>query len=157
MAKNNIVKTSAVVLAELQTAMDCLELRKRGVSVSKISTQLGVPVAVVRRYIEEAVTNLECIKAEDAVYAREIELARLDELYGPMYDKALRGDTRALQACLSIMERRARLAGLDKPSVVEKHITLSEVIPLDNLTEAARQYVARLEAIDAEVVEVPNE
>lgn len=157
MAKPTTQLTTGSALTNLQMAMDCLALRKRGRSPAAISQQLGIPASTVRRYIEDAVTSLEGVKSEDAAHAREIELARLDDLYEVMHEKALRGDTRAVSACMHIMERRAKLAGLDKPSVVERHITISDVIPLENLSEAAKQYVARLHSIDAEVVEVTND
>lgn len=154
---------SAAVLAKMQLTMDCLDLRKRGFSIPAVAQRLGISPTAVRKHIEDAVTSMEAVKSEDAAHLRELDLARLDELYIPMHEKAIRGDPRALQACLSIMERRARLAGMDKPTVVEKHITLSEVIPQEQLTLAAQQYLASLREVggpvilDANAVEVASE
>lgn len=143
---------SAAMLAKIQLTMDCLDLRKRGFSIPAVAQKLGIPPAAVRQHIEDAVTSLESVKSENASQLRELDLARLDELYIPMHEKAIRGDARALQACLAIMERRARLAGMDKPTVVEKHVTLSEVIPQEQLTQAAQQYLASLREVGGPVV-----
>lgn len=44
---------------------------------------------------------------------RKMEIARLDLLWHAMAPKAVAGDTWSVDRCLAIMERRARLMGLD--------------------------------------------
>jgi hypothetical protein len=46
---------------------------------------------------------------------RALDLERLDRLWRPNYLRALSGNYQATLACLRIMERRARLLGLDAP------------------------------------------
>ena len=47
----------------------------------------------------------------------QLELQRLDSLFQPHFDRGLTGDARATLVCLKIMERRARLLGLDAPAM----------------------------------------
>ena len=46
---------------------------------------------------------------------RALELARLDALQVALWDDALSGDVKAVNAVLRIIEQRSRLLGLDKP------------------------------------------
>ena len=53
----------------------------------------------------------------DAVdHARTLELTRLDALQVGLWDKAVSGDVKAVNAVLRIIEQRSRLLGLDKPA-----------------------------------------
>ena len=51
--------------------------------------------------------------------ARKLELMRLDELQFSLWDRAINGDLPAANCVLKIMDRRAKLLGLDKPDKVE--------------------------------------
>jgi hypothetical protein len=51
--------------------------------------------------------------------ARQLELMRLDELQVAVWDRAIKGDLPAAHCVLKIMDRRAKLLGLDKPEKVE--------------------------------------
>ena len=46
---------------------------------------------------------------------RALEIARLDALQLAVWDHAMAGDVKALNAVLRIIEQRSRLLGLDKP------------------------------------------
>ena len=47
--------------------------------------------------------------------ARTLELTRLDALQVGLWEQALSGDVKAVNAVLRIIEQRSRLLGLDKP------------------------------------------
>ena len=51
--------------------------------------------------------------------ARQLELMRLDELQVAVWDRAINGDLPAAHCVLKIMDRRAKLLGLDKPEKIE--------------------------------------
>jgi hypothetical protein len=59
---------------------------------------------------------------------RRMENERLDRLWGPMWVKALNGDTRAVDSYLRIMARRAALNGLDAPQRVRQAVITEEDI-----------------------------
>ena len=54
--------------------------------------------------------------AETAPQVLTMELERLDSLWRTVYPEAKRGNLGAVDRSLRIMERRARLLGLDAPS-----------------------------------------
>ena len=53
-------------------------------------------------------------EAEAVEDHRALELARLDALQVPLWDKAMNGDVKAAGMVLKIIEARSRLLGLDK-------------------------------------------
>jgi hypothetical protein len=53
----------------------------------------------------------ECL--EEASKVRDLELQRLDALYLVAYAEVEEGNVPAIDRCLRIMERRAKLLGLD--------------------------------------------
>jgi hypothetical protein len=59
-------------------------------------------------------TALREIVHEPAERLRQLELQRLDEMQRAIFAQACGGDTTAIQTVLKIMDRRARLEGLDK-------------------------------------------
>lgn len=66
------------------------------------------PDRIWRRAIERE-ENINWRRAE----AIRLEEQRLDELQDGIWDKALNGDARAVEVALKVLERRARMIGLD--------------------------------------------
>ncbi len=58
---------------------------------------------------------LDRIEREPADALVKLDLERLDVLWQIQYINAQAGDVQAMAACMKIMERRARLLGLDAP------------------------------------------
>ena len=98
-------------------AVQALELRMAGATYRKIATQLGYPNpgnayrAVARLLTEHA--------RESAEQVRAMELARLDRLLLAVWGKAAAGDVAAVDRALRVMERRARIMGIDAPQKID--------------------------------------
>lgn len=87
-----------------------LNLRKAGATLDQISTACGYGSrSSAHKAIKRAMAELPRENAEDL---RELEAARLDELLMSYWQRAKK-DTNAAHLVLRIMERRARLFGLD--------------------------------------------
>lgn|SRR5690242_2331270 len=107
--KNKPVRFRDAAAAE--RALQALALRKEGASYEAIARQCGY---ASRSGAYQAVQReLRRMMQEPAEDVRQLELARLDDLYRAMAPKALKGDTWSVDRCLKIMERRAMLLGLD--------------------------------------------
>jgi hypothetical protein len=107
---NNGRKTSPLVIASKERAAKALRLRKEGKTFPVIAKLCGYnhvssAYDAVRRAIAE-------ITREPAQELLTLELERLDLLWRPHWRPACTGNVRALNACLRIMDRRARLLGL---------------------------------------------
>ena len=98
--------------------LQALELRKAGATYQAIADQLGYANA---RGAHKAVASaLKATLREPADEVRDLEVARLDAMLLPLWRRVQQGDERAVDRALKIMERRARLLGLDAPSKSEQ-------------------------------------
>lgn len=104
-------RTSKPRLAAAERQRQALELRKAGNSYAEIATALGYGS---KSAAYGAVTSL--LKRLDREVGEEVltlELARLDTMQRTLAPKVLAGSEMAIVTTLRIMERRAKLLGLD--------------------------------------------
>jgi len=104
-----------------------LDLRKQGGSYRQIAESLreveGMPVKYsamqAQRDVTDELRRYNEANKESAGIIKRLELERLDELWQPYWTAAIAGDVTAGQFILRLMERRARLEGLDAPVAVK--------------------------------------
>jgi len=121
-----------IQIAARQREARALQLRKAGASFEQIGRALGVSTPRAWRIFQRALDRVVADPLEDL---RRLETLRLDALLMVMWPHAMAGKGWAVDRCLAIMQRRARLLGLDAPT---KH----EVMTID----AIDAEIARLEA-----------
>ncbi|MFE2850568.1 hypothetical protein ACFXJO_05470 [Streptomyces lavendulae] len=137
-----------------------IRLKINGASYTEIAEQLGYSsrgsaCSDVRRALEKHV-----IEEGLAVEAwRELELARLDILQKAVWEKAMEGDPRSIETALKILDRRAKMLGLDSAVKLE-------VLTIDALDAQIQRLEAELgrndlasadgEAGEAEAAEGPS-
>jgi hypothetical protein len=115
-ARNGIV-TSPETAAAKQKAAKAVELRMEGKTFDDIAKEVGYNS---RQAAHDAVKRaLELIVREPAAELIKLDLERLDAMWGINYLNAQAGDVQALTACMKIMERRAKLLGLDSPEKLD--------------------------------------
>jgi hypothetical protein len=108
------VKRLANQLTSHERKLRALDLRKAGATYQMIADQLGYggPSGAYK-----AVTSaLKATLKEPADELRTMELERLDAMLLPLWRRVQNGDERAVDRVLRIMERRAKLLGLDAPA-----------------------------------------
>lgn len=109
-----------------------LELRRTGATFEQIAKKLEYrSPAEAARDITRMLTS---VIRETSEEVRAVELARLDGLMVTLWPSARRGDLQAVDRVLKVMERRAKLLGLD---AAQKH----EIVTSD----AVEQEIKRLE------------
>jgi len=113
-----------------------LELRKAGFTYASIASQLGY--ADGASAYNAVMAGLKLVVREPAEELRSLELARLDAIMVEVYNQARKGVVGAVDRVLRIMERRARLLGLDKPLLID----------VDWRTELERQGVPASETFE---------
>ena len=94
-----------------------LELRSMGWTFRAIAEATGVDVKTAFRDVADALADHRESYAETAADVRTVELARLDRLWRRAEEMLADGDAdgaKAISAAIRIMERRARLLGLDE-------------------------------------------
>ena len=110
-----------------------LELRSMGWTFRAIAEAIGVDVKTAFRDVTDALADHRESYAETAADVRTVELARLDRLWRRAEDLLESDDddgAKAIGAALRIMERRARLLGLDaQVEQVAGSVTLTVEVP----------------------------
>ena len=116
-------KTSPVTAAAKLKAAKALELRMEGKTFEDIAKEAGYNS---KQAAYDAVKrSLDAVTREPAEELIKLDLERLDVLWQIQYLNAQGGDVQALAACMKLMERRARLLGLDAPQKQEVNATVA--------------------------------
>jgi hypothetical protein len=105
----NTATTSPKQIALAERRALVLEYRRQGFSFVEIGGALRISAASAYR---DCAVSLATITAEPARDLLELELLRLDDLQMAIYGRALGGDLDAINACLKILDQRAKLLGL---------------------------------------------
>lgn len=114
-----------------------LDLRRSGLSYSRIGEKLGITKQAAHRYVEKAMEETRAQIAASADVLRAEEVARLDAMLQGLWAKAKRGDAAAVDRVLRIGERRQKLLGLEAPVRIEttgrdgKPIEVSSSVTID--------------------------
>lgn len=116
-----------VEAAEREAA--ALALRRDGRTFAEIGAALGVTGEGARQAVTRALANLRTEAAEEADGLRALEDSRLDALLRAVWPQATAGDLGAVDVCLRIAARRARLWGLDAPAKLQADVRGGPLLP----------------------------
>lgn len=95
----------------IENERQCLELRRAGLSFDEIAARVGYTNrGSAKRAFDRALART---LQQPAAEIRQLEADRLDRLQVALWPNAMRGHVGAVDRVLAIMERRARLLGLD--------------------------------------------
>jgi len=125
--------TDLVATAERRAHV--LRLRRAGYTYREVAERTAehfhaerLPSGWDERYaakdVRRELKRLRDENTERTEQVREIEAGRLDDLQSALWDDALDGDAQAVRQVLNVMQRRARLMGLDEPEQHEVRGTL---------------------------------
>ena len=102
-----------------QRRVQALELRKAGYTYEQIGVALEISTQAAYKHVVKALSVIHEKITEATEELRTLEVQRIDRLFEVMYKKAEKGDYNAIDRCLRLMERRAKLLGLDAPAKSE--------------------------------------
>jgi hypothetical protein len=123
---------------------EVLRLRLAGLQFADIAAQLDPPVSKQRAHQLYRAALAEVVR-EPGEAVIKAELLRLDMLWRALLPQALRGSARHVEVAVRLLERRARMLGLDAPTRAEVHLTGEEVEALDTEIEALLAAAGHLE------------
>jgi hypothetical protein len=107
----------ARVRAEVQRG-DAVQLRLAGATYTQIAQRLGVSRSYGYYLVSTALARTRARTEESATEMLALDLGRLDALLLGIWQTAVAGNLLAIDRVLKILERRARLLGLDAPTKV---------------------------------------
>ena len=131
-------KSSHVRILAAERRIKAFELRKAGATFKQIAEQLGCSEQHCHKVVTEELQRLNKHRAELGEEVTRMELERLDTMLLGLWQRAKKGDERAVDATLKIMARRAKLCGLDAPTKIEQtgDVTLSVILPANETWSA---------------------
>jgi hypothetical protein len=97
----------------VQKMAEALDYRLQSYSFAEIGEAMGVSTTRAYELVDMA---LKQTIHETADKVRQMELRRLDKMTPKMMEFAVQGDPKAVDSVIKIMDRRAKLLGLDGPS-----------------------------------------
>ncbi len=112
-------KASQRRLTARERERKAMELRLAGATYAQIAQALGISQAGAHKAVMRALKRLNEKLNEQAEQVRRLELERLDRMLLALWPQAQKGNHGAVDRILRIMERRARLLGLDAPKSVD--------------------------------------
>jgi len=126
------------------------ELRKAGTSYRNIGRQLGITHTSAKRYVDCILDALHAASLDSAERYRSLQLERLNDMLFALWPAVKRGDTASIREARGIMEREAKLMGLDAPERMDMFVSatskaLAEEFGLDaaEVVDEARRLLSR--------------
>jgi hypothetical protein len=117
----------------------CLELKRQGLTVRAIAALVKLPKTTVQERLDAAFAELLLPPAEEV---RKLELERLDAWQLRLEQRLDQGEDpiRVIPVGLKVLERRAKLLGLDAPIQVDATFveTTQADLELQDMIRAAR-------------------
>ena len=111
-------RTSARITQAEELRRQALTLRRGGASFLSIANQLNCSKSTAHKAVSTALAALREENRKLALELQTLEADRLDTMQLGVWNDAVRGNIPAIQTVLKIMERRAKLMGLDAPTKV---------------------------------------
>jgi hypothetical protein len=132
-------RTSARHIQAMDRTERALELRIAGKSLRYIATMLGISHQSVHELIQRAMS----VKIDQpAAELRRLEVERLDAIFDALFEQ--RGHPETARTLVKVMERRAKLLGLDAPTKTEiTGILENPILDRESVRRMAEEVVAR--------------
>lgn len=136
-------------------ALNALAMHLAGATDPQIAKQLGFASAQHARHAWE-LTLAESVTDDDRAKARRTEVARLDRMQLALWAKATDAanpeQATAVRLVLNIMERRARMLGLDAPTRME--VYTPSAVEIAEYVEAVRRQMGVTDEVEPDIVDV---
>lgn len=130
----------------LELARKALDLRISGLTVVQIGEHLGISTSLASKILAQAMEHAQKRFQESAEQLTQIQLQRLEKLYRAIEPAALKsghsGQPRAAEVAMKLLERQAKLLGLDAPVKQEIRVELMDMTDHELRDEAERMRLA---------------
>ena len=142
--------TSRQKVQGAETRDQCFKLRVRGLTYAEIGAELGISAQAAHAHVKKYLQETAASTAEVAEEVRTLELDRLDKMLSCLWGAVLDGDPRAVEKALKVMERRAKMLGIDAPTVVHQTIEAPGIDAARLSDDALRELMAARAAHDTD-------
>lgn len=140
-----VAKLDDIVL-ERTTEREVWRRKVQGQSTREIAEALQVPSTAVHNAVLRGLDDLAIDTARDTKRLRALEATRLDALQASVWGRAVGtdgnplGQDAGIDRVLKVMDRRAKLLGLDTPVVAQTEVTVRKA---DELSDAELEAIIK--------------
>lgn len=120
------VKTAQRQIQAIEWKTNAYRMRAAGATIQQIADAVGKSYTATSNALMEMMKNARERNAQELEYLRDLELDRLDQLMVRYWQGALSGNLDHAAMVLRIMERRARLSGIDAPIKTDSKIDIED-------------------------------
>jgi hypothetical protein len=108
-----------------------------------------------KRVLELVQRGLDRFPMLEAASWRKAEIARLEEMWARLQPGMRKGDVRSIEAGIRVMERKARLLGLDMPTKVAMTDAEGQGIPLETIRRVMERVDRQMKMVGVTAVPAP--
>ena len=112
-------KTSPAMMTARKRERDALTYRLGGMKQWEIAEKLGVTTQAVSKMLKRVLEETAKEISEDAGKLRAVQLERIEMMIRGLWSRAITGDEKAIDAVRQLLNRQARLLGIDAPQRTE--------------------------------------
>lgn len=112
-----------------------IEKRIGGWTYKAIGDLLGYDEKMIRVWVREEMERLHALEVDCMDAQRRLQIERVERMLEGLWSKASNGDPKAVDTVLKLLERQAKLLGLDAPEKVELEHHMRQVVEELGLTE----------------------
>ena len=139
-------------LTAAQKRNQAMSLRLKGLTFREIGEQMGISKQHANEYVQQALAETLKERQELADEVRQLTKERLDALLSAHWEKALAGSKESSELALKLIDRQAKLFGLDAPTK-----TVQASLELTELSEEELIQQARAMGVDlSDLMEQPD-
>jgi hypothetical protein len=131
-------RTSPRRIRALERRERAMALRVAGKSYADIGAALGVSAQRAYQYVTEELGKAAKRRAESAEAMVRLESDRIDQLWAALWPQCQKGVPRAVEVAVRLLDRRARMLGLDQPAQLQSQVALMNLSPDALLDEGRR-------------------
>lgn len=115
-----------------------IELRKQGMNYADIASEVGIHMDTARSAVNTYMIRLQARTLESADELRRDDYSKLSMMLDAIWDRVLEGELGAIDRAIKILERRARLMGLD----MQQQNAILMALNLERLTDEQLEQIA---------------
>jgi hypothetical protein len=120
-----------------------IELRIAGWTHQAIGDRLGYDESTIRIWVREEMERLHALEVQCMDSIRRLQLERLEHMLEGLWAGASNGNPKAVEATLKVLDRQAKLLGLDAPEKVELEHHIQQIAEEYGLTEEDKELAIR--------------
>lgn len=125
-------------LKRIQDTERALELRRQGYTFRQIGHEMKITHRAAHKLVTDAFKATQKYAKAQAEEMVQLHLERLEGTWKSLQGRIDKGESRAAEVGLKVLEREAKLLGLDAPAKQEVSVSYSHLSDAELLDEARR-------------------